>query len=737
MQQLKSGALLQGGKYKIEKVLGQGGFGITYLATQELLDRKVCIKEFFYKEYCERNEATSHVSLGTQSNYEIVERFMQKFLKEARTISQLDHRNIIKIHDIFKENNTAYYVMDYVEGESLNDMVNRRGALPEKEAVAYIERVADALKYLHQRNINHLDIKPSNIMIRKGDYRVILIDFGLSKQYDEQGSQTSTTPVGISHGYAPMEQYKQGGVSTFSPQTDIYALGATLYKLITGNTPPSAMDVLDEGLPSLPFSVTASVAEAIKNAMQPRKVDRPENISEFVAGLCISSPNTSYNQLEKRVQQNQYIVEETKILDYPNVENKEYKNCTEEESLKIDDNSEENAKNNNTNKIVRVLYCVIACIIVYYVLLEAEVGSENSNTTIQTPAKSAQELYQEALKYDYANYDKAIPLLVDASELGYADASLYLGWCYENGKGVAKNVTEAFDWYLKAVKQGSIAAEYYVGFCYYEGIGVNKNLDEAIKHWRIGAEKNNEHAQYCLGICYYNGEGVTKDVVKAKEWFEKAASQGNEGAKKFLKENDFRVKREQNVYQSEDRYQYVSSGIINGHEYVDLGLSVKWATCNVGASSPSNYGDYFAWGEISQKSSYDDGNSVTYHKNIDDIVGNAHYDAARANWGGTWRLPTELECYELMSNCTWTWTIHGGQKGYKVTGLNGNSIFLPAAGWYNGASLNYAGESGGYWSSTSGKNGGISSYRLNFASHYQLMRSISRYSGQSVRPVSK
>ena len=126
MQQLKSGSLLQGGKYKIEKVLGQGGFGITYLAIQELLDRKVCIKEFFFKEYCERDEATSHVTLGTQSNREMVERFMNKFLKEARTISQLHHPNIIQIYDIFKENNTAYYVMEYIEGESLADMVKRQ-----------------------------------------------------------------------------------------------------------------------------------------------------------------------------------------------------------------------------------------------------------------------------------------------------------------------------------------------------------------------------------------------------------------------------------------------------------------------------------------------------------------------------------------------------------------------------------------------------------------------------------
>ena len=174
MQQLKQGSLLQGGKYKIEKVLGQGGFGITYLASQELLDRKVCIKEFFFKEYCERDEATNHVSLGTQSNHEIVERFMNKFLKEARTISQLNHPNIIRIHDIFKENNTAYYVMEYIEGESLNDKVNHYGALPESEAVDYIKQVASALDFIHQRSINHLDVKPANIMVAHSDNKAIL-----------------------------------------------------------------------------------------------------------------------------------------------------------------------------------------------------------------------------------------------------------------------------------------------------------------------------------------------------------------------------------------------------------------------------------------------------------------------------------------------------------------------------------------------------------------------------------
>ncbi len=321
--QLKPGTLLQNGKYKIERVLGQGGFGITYLATQELLDRKVCIKEFFFKEYCERDEATSHVSLGTQNSHEIVERFMTKFLKEARTIYQLEHPNIIKIFDIFKENNTAYYVMEYIEGESLSDKVNHYGTLEESEAKDYINQVASALDFIHHRSINHLDVKPANIMIRRADNKAILIDFGLSKQYDAQGGQTSTTPVGISHGYAPMEQYKQGGVSTFSPQTDIYSLGATLYKLVTGATPPQAMDILDEGLPQLPSHLSQSVVEVIKKSMQARKLDRYNNTEEFLNGLNAPSQKISFTQQETKPGQKEENDEETKIIDDSQVKAKD------------------------------------------------------------------------------------------------------------------------------------------------------------------------------------------------------------------------------------------------------------------------------------------------------------------------------------------------------------------------------------------------------------------------------
>lgn len=173
------------------------------------------------------------------------------------------------------------------------------------------------------------------------------------------------------------------------------------------------------------------------------------------------------------------------------------------------------------------------------------------------------------------------------------------------------------------------------------------------------------------------------------------------------------------------------------HEAVDLGLSVKWATCNVGAEKPEDYGDYFAWGETSPKSEYTGENWVIYKKSFSDISGNRKYDAARSNWGGSWRLPTRSECQELVDKCKWTWTSQGGHNGYKVTGPNGNSIFLPAAGYCCGSSLDAAGEYGGYRSSTPYEIGTQNAYYLYFNSSRHYVYWYYRFCGQSVRPVSE
>ena len=175
---------------------------------------------------------------------------------------------------------------------------------------------------------------------------------------------------------------------------------------------------------------------------------------------------------------------------------------------------------------------------------------------------------------------------------------------------------------------------------------------------------------------------------------------------------------------------------INGHEYVDLGLSVKWAACNVGASSPEDYGNYYAWGETATKAEYTESNSKTYGKTMGDISGNPQYDAARANWDGTWRLPTKAEFNELRNKCKWEWTELGSKKGYRVIGPNGNSIFLPAAGWRSGSSLYDADTNGRYWNSTSMSDSRVAN-NFSFGSSFLSTGGYFRLDGFPVRPVSE
>lgn len=292
MQALRNDSLLDHGKYKIVKILGQGGFGITYLAIDLGLDKLRAIKEFFPKDYCDRNETTSQVTLGTSNTAEFVDKLKKKFIKEARNIANLDqHPGIITIHAVFEENNTAYYVMDYIEGQNLSEIVKRNGPLSVDKAIKYITEVGKALEYVHTNHINHLDIKPANIMIREKDDVPLLIDFGLSKQYDSEGLQTSTTPTGISHGYAPFEQYKEGGVKEFSPQTDVYSLAATLYFLISGKVPPHATDMIEQEL-MFPEGFPYYLKAPISKAMSMKRQNRHESIRDFINSLDIKDEET-------------------------------------------------------------------------------------------------------------------------------------------------------------------------------------------------------------------------------------------------------------------------------------------------------------------------------------------------------------------------------------------------------------------------------------------------------------
>ncbi len=334
---LTSGTSLQNGKYRIIRLLGQGGFGLTYLAEHTMLDKKIAIKEFFPKEYCDR-DATSHITIGTQNNIELVAQLKNKFIKEARNISRLHHPNIITIHDVFQENDTAYYVMEFVDGASLSEIVKQHGAMSESEAVRYILKIAEAVGYMHSLSMNHLDLKPANIMVRQSDGEPILIDFGLSKQYNASGDQTSTTPVGISHGFAPIEQYRPGGVATFTPQTDVYALGATFYNLLTGMVPPHYSDILEDGLPEFPQSISKEVAKVVEHAMEIKKNKRPATIDAFVSelsGYAVCESSTS--DIKENTTQGVQVLKVTPVYKYSKATPEKNEECKEKKEIEADD----------------------------------------------------------------------------------------------------------------------------------------------------------------------------------------------------------------------------------------------------------------------------------------------------------------------------------------------------------------------------------------------------------------
>ena len=292
MQHLQPNTTLQRGKYRIERVLGQGGFGITYLAMQTSLQRKVAIKEFFMKDFFSRDEVAFTMSVPTTGGTKIVEQYRKKFIKEARNLARLNHPNIINVIDVFEENGTVYYVMPYLVGGSLLDYVKAHGTFSETMAMKYVRQIASALKYMHEEeHICHYDVKPANILLDdKGN--AVLIDFGISKNYDAAGQETTTTPVGMSEGYAPIEQYQQN-VEEFSPVSDVYALGATLYFLLHGKRPVSAVHRASGTELLITKQLSQGVKDIINASMKISKRERAKSVDVFLKEGFFSKQKTN------------------------------------------------------------------------------------------------------------------------------------------------------------------------------------------------------------------------------------------------------------------------------------------------------------------------------------------------------------------------------------------------------------------------------------------------------------
>lgn len=302
--QLQPGTVIHGthNDYRIERVLGQGSFGITYVANVRLKGRlgaiesaaKVAIKEFFLRDVSSRNG----LRVFSVSDSTLCSDYRRDFLREVQNLSRLDNDHIVKVLETIEENDTVYYVMEYLSGGNLDQHILSHGRLSCREALDIAIQIGEALKCMHAQHMLHLDLKPLNVM-RGEDGHIVLIDFGLSKCFDADGQPESSTRIGQgTTGYAPIEQHSFNKADGFMPTLDIYALGATLFKMLTGSVPPEASVVLNEGLPVDELSsagVPPAVIALVERAMQPLRRMRHQTVGEFVdeaQRLLASAPSS-------------------------------------------------------------------------------------------------------------------------------------------------------------------------------------------------------------------------------------------------------------------------------------------------------------------------------------------------------------------------------------------------------------------------------------------------------------
>ncbi len=298
---LPKGTILHGKSfvYQIDNVLGLGSFGITYLASIKIngalgsidANVKVTVKEFFMANFNGRQGCT--VTSGSQDG--MYGYYKHKFTQEAINLSKLHHPNIVNVLEAFEENNTVYYAMEYIDGGSLDKKIEQNQKLSEEQCMELTKQIGSAVSFMHDNMMLHLDLKPSNIMLKQnGD--AVLIDFGLSKQYTENGEPETLTKVGGgTPGYAPLEQISYRDGKGFPVTMDVYALGGTMYKMLTGVRPPEASDILEDGFPLHELTnrnVSEHTAVVIAKAMMPKRSERYQSVMDMINDLSSESPSS-------------------------------------------------------------------------------------------------------------------------------------------------------------------------------------------------------------------------------------------------------------------------------------------------------------------------------------------------------------------------------------------------------------------------------------------------------------
>ncbi|MDE6551371.1 MAG: protein kinase [Muribaculaceae bacterium] len=695
---LKIGTILKSPsqEYRIEKILGSGSFGITYLATSKVkygnvsFNVKFAIKEHFMEScYRDDNGVQVHCTPTSRNN---VEQSRKDFLNEARRLQDLCKysRNIVQVNEAFEANGTAYYVMEYLDGGS-------PGIMDELSAVSLISQIAGAVKILHDNKLLHLDIKPDNIVLKKAEdesYYPVLIDFGITKHFDKEGNPTSSPNAkGISLGYAPIEQ--NDVIRGFAPTLDIYALGATLLYLLTGKNPPSSVNLIDPSQRELkkliPAQVSSSTRNTILKAMNPNKNDRTQNVSSFLKDL-----NIRHSGKEKSGER---VVSDAESFD----------------------------KRSNTEPI------------------------DIKKTNTEPITDSYPKKLKGKSKWNISHYVALVTLLMAAFGFWLYDPNLFvtsimcmLGIvvdyiiCHFLGKWLDKNPGLFFSISL-------IAFACISQFLHPTGLlpVVIIECVASLLMIVIFLTPGKNHIRWVASIAFL---GIAAFEVDRR--YNNDASQSSD-----ISETSSELEYSNESISNSDEI-VCEVKIINGHDCVDLGLSVNWATYNLGAGhfggAPEVLGDFYAFGELTPIEPESDKNPInisgvkTMNKNITwlrdhNIVNSdnnltSKYDAATHEWGDKWRTPTIEELKELFSKCKREIGKIDGRNGIWLTGPSGATIFLPAQGIRT--NKGWDDKDGSYLSSTVFDTGDTHCYGISFAEDTYMDLGFNRNNGYLIRPVS-
>lgn len=532
--------------YEIREVLGQGGFGITYLAQDKNLDHEVAIKEYLPSDLAIRTEDNSLQSLSSDHDKQY-HWGLKSFIDEARTLGQFKHPNIVRVRNVFEANNTAYMIMDYELGETLQDILNRRKILEQEDIETVIFPIIDGMKTIHAHGFIHRDIKPANIFIRV-DGDPVLLDFGSARQSLEE-SQGTITSI-FSKGYAPIEQYNTSEDQQ-GPWTDIYALGATMYRTISGIPPCDAIDRSSAiSMTNRDTFVSANeigegrystaLLNAIDYAMKFKKEDRPQTISEWQT----------------------YFYAET----------------VEKEAVK-QPVSEKDEQVNEADTLKQEL-------------AKAEAGDVNAQSNIAF-------MYAKGISCDRDD-EEAAKWYLKAATQGHLNSQYNLGVLYAKGRGVDQDYAKSFKWYLKAAEQNDANAQSTVAMMYLKGVGTAKSPEDALELYKLSAENGHINSMYNYADMLARGIGTKKDLVKAVEWYKQAADKGHVNAQVNL---GFMYGKGQGVERDDtEAYHWYRKAAESGHPNAQFNLGVIYSK---GRGIPKNIEEAIKW----YQKAYDQGDA--------------------------------------------------------------------------------------------------------------------------------